>query len=212
MSTPTATTDQTFNDDLPAEGIAVIDFWAEWCGPCRSFAPVFEASAAQNPDVVHLKVEVDTNPALSNAFSVQSIPTTVFLRDRVVLGAVPGAMGATQLADLLRQVREIDMDQVQAEADAPAVDVNEAPALVEAGAVIIDVREEDEFAEGTIPGARNVPLGRLADELDTLPRDRTIALLCRSGNRSGKAQELLLSSGFDAVNLEGGMLAWQGGR
>jgi thioredoxin 1 len=111
-TTPVETTDATFNDDLPAEGIAVIDFWAPWCGPCRSFAPVFAASAEANPDVAHLKVNVDDNPHLAGYFGVQSIPTTVVVRDGVRLTSAVGAMGEAALATLLVEARAADMDDV----------------------------------------------------------------------------------------------------
>lgn len=89
-----------------------------------------------------------------------------------------------------------------------ACDVNEVTTI--AGALILDVREPDEFAAGTLEGAINIPLGDLTARLTALPRDRTIACLCRSGNRSGSAQQILEHNGFVAVNLTGGMLAWRG--
>lgn len=75
--------------------------------------------------------------------------------------------------------------------------------------LILDVRENDEYAAGHIPGATLVPLGQLASRLNELPRDKTIVAVCRSGNRSGQATQLLLQNGFDAHNMQGGMNAWQ---
>ena len=89
-------------------------------------------------------------------------------------------------------------------------DVNEAARMAADGAFLVDVREPGEFAGGSVPGAVNIPLGQLAGRLSEIPRDATIACLCRSGNRSGQAQRLLLREGYDAVNLTGGMLAWRG--
>lgn len=89
-------------------------------------------------------------------------------------------------------------------------DINEVGRLVAAGAVVIDVREPSEFAQGSVPGARNIPLGELASRLADIPKDATIACLCRSGARSGRAQDFLREQGYDAVNLTGGMLAWRG--
>jgi rhodanese-related sulfurtransferase len=76
------------------------------------------------------------------------------------------------------------------------------------GAVLLDVREVDEWNSGHAPGARHVPLGDLARQLDSLPRNRRIVVICRSGHRSSRATALLLDSGYDAVNLDGGMRAW----
>ena len=90
----------------------------------------------------------------------------------------------------------------------PEVDVEEAERLLAAGAFLLDVREDDEWVAGHAPGATHVPLGQLEAQLDTLPRDRTIVCICRSGARSGRATDALLPLGFDIVNLVGGSQAW----
>ncbi len=84
----------------------------------------------------------------------------------------------------------------------------EASDLKRGGAVLLDVREVDEWKAGHAPGARHVPLGDVASRRDSLPRDRRLVVICRSGHRSSRATALLLRSGFDAVNLDGGMRAW----
>jgi rhodanese-related sulfurtransferase len=84
----------------------------------------------------------------------------------------------------------------------------EARALVRDGAALLDVRESSEWQAGHAPGARHVPLGQLGGQFDDLPSDRRIVVVCRSGNRSATATARLTQSGFDAVNLDGGMRAW----
>jgi thioredoxin 1 len=109
------TTDVLFDQHIPLDGIAVVDFWATWCGPCRSFEPVFDASASAEQDVLHLKVDVDENPSLSTRYEIRSIPTTMFLRDGIVVGRIAGALSATRLKDLIEQTRNLDMAAVRRE-------------------------------------------------------------------------------------------------
>jgi thioredoxin 1 len=100
-------------DSTVKQGIVLLDFWAAWCGPCRVFAPIFEATAERHPDVVFGKVDTDAQPALAAAFEVRSIPTLAVLRDGVLLGAQAGVVPAEALDDLIRKVRAIDMQEVQ---------------------------------------------------------------------------------------------------
>jgi len=88
------------------------------------------------------------------------------------------------------------------------VDVTRAQQLLAEGAMLLDVREDDEYVAGHAPEARHVPLSSVPDEVDSLDRDRIIVCVCRSGGRSARAGHFLLEQGFHAVNLEGGMTAW----
>lgn len=100
------TTDASFHEDTSV-GLCVVDFWATWCGPCKSFAPVFEKSAQENRDVRHLKMDVDQNPSTAAGLGIMSIPTLVFIKDGEIVGSTVGAMSAKQLADTLTRMREI---------------------------------------------------------------------------------------------------------
>ena len=113
-------TEENFNDITP-KGIVLLDWWATWCGPCRTFAPIFEAAASRHTDVVFGKIDTDAQPALSAAFEIRSIPTLMVLRDGVLLFAQPGALPAAALDEINGKVKALDMDDVRrqiAEAEA----------------------------------------------------------------------------------------------
>jgi len=93
----------------------IIDFWAPWCGPCRGFAPVFEAAAEKHPDIVFAKVNTQDEQGIAGHFQIRSIPTLMIFRDQIVIYANPGAMTAGQFDELIGKARELDMDQVRAE-------------------------------------------------------------------------------------------------
>jgi thioredoxin 1 len=107
-------TEDNFAEALAAD-LAVVDFWATWCGPCRMFAPLFEEVSDRHPDVVFGTVDADEQQELAAAFKVMSVPTLVVMRDGVVLYAKPGALSMEALDDLVARARALDMDQVRRE-------------------------------------------------------------------------------------------------
>jgi thioredoxin 1 len=102
------------HDEVVNDGIVFIDFWAEWCGPCRRFAPVFEQASQQHTDITFAKVDTEDQRELSARYGVTSIPTLVIYRDGIPVFGQPGAMPAAVLDDLASQVRALDMDEVRA--------------------------------------------------------------------------------------------------
>ena len=108
--------DSSFETDvLQSEIPALVDFWAEWCGPCKMFGPIFEEAAAENPDCTFAKVDTEANQDLAGALGIMSIPTLMIFRDGIQLFAQPGALPKSALDDLLTQVRALDMDEIRAQ-------------------------------------------------------------------------------------------------
>ena len=122
MSTVTVS-ESTFGETVAANPIVLVDFWAAWCGPCRAFAPVFEAVSQANPDIVFAKVDTEAEQGLAGAFGITSIPTLMAIRDGVVLYSQAGALPEPALVNLVQAIRDVDMDQVRAQlasGEAPA--------------------------------------------------------------------------------------------
>lgn len=114
MSTVTLTATD-FESTVLENDIVLVDFWAEWCGPCRNFAPVFEAASKEHSDVIFGKVDTEAEQALAGAAQITSIPTLMAFREGVLVFAQPGALAAPQLEQVLDSVRGLDMDQVRSE-------------------------------------------------------------------------------------------------
>ncbi|MBC2682479.1 thioredoxin [Corynebacterium sp. 4HC-13] len=116
-------TAQNFKETIEKEGITILDFWAEWCGPCQRFGPIFERASEQNPGVTFGKVDTEANQELAAALRIQSIPTIMFFRDGVLLERVSGLIGEGEIKDLVTKAEALDMDAVRtqiAEAQAQA--------------------------------------------------------------------------------------------
>ncbi|MGV9601340.1 thioredoxin family protein [Streptosporangium sandarakinum] len=109
----TELTKENRSETVTSGGIVLVDFWAAWCGPCRRFAPVFEAASARHPGLVFGKVDTQAQPELADAFRITSVPTLMAIRDGVIVHSQPGALTETALEDLIGQVRVLDMTEIR---------------------------------------------------------------------------------------------------
>ena len=108
-------TAENFDDTITTNDIVFVDFWAEWCGPCRMFAPTFEAASEKHPEIVFGKVDTEAQQSLAGAAGIQSIPTLMVFREKVLIFSQPGALPAPALDELIDAVLKVDMAEVHKE-------------------------------------------------------------------------------------------------
>ena len=110
-----ALTKDSFNETIENNETVIIDFWASWCGPCKSFAPTFEAASENHSDIVFAKVDTEEQQELAQACNIRSIPTLMIFRDQILLFSQAGALPPAQLEDVIDKTKELDMDKVRAD-------------------------------------------------------------------------------------------------
>lgn len=112
MSTTDITSEQ-FVETVLGDGIVLVDFWADWCGPCKAFAPVYETVSERYPEITFAKVDTEQEQQLSGELGIRSIPTIMAFRDGIQVFSQPGAMGESALTELVTKIEELDMDDIR---------------------------------------------------------------------------------------------------
>lgn len=108
-------TTTNFNDTIEKNDLVIVDFWAPWCGPCRAFAPVYEAASAKYPDVVFAKVNTEAQQDLAGQFQIRSIPTLMIFREKIIIFTQPGSLPASALDEVITKAKALDMNMVRQE-------------------------------------------------------------------------------------------------
>ena len=211
MSTRELTAD-TFEETVVGGGIVLIDFWAEWCGPCKQFGPIFETASEKHPDIVFAKVDTEAEQQLAGQAGISSIPTLMLFRDGILLFHQAGALPPQALEGVIEQARELDMDAIraqiaEAEAHPEEFDLDTFAAQHAGGGYVLDVPPVRGVAGGHVPGAVHIAMNDVPQRLAEIPTDRRVHVICRAV-AAVAITDYLRSNGVDAVNVSDGTAGW----